>query len=301
MARLSARRAAYQESLWPELADLEKVVNVASVSQLSPFRYPGGKTWLVPSLIRWLLSLPKRPEEFIEPFAGGGIGSLTAADMELTDHVTMVELDADVASVWQTMFSSHAEWLANEVAQFDLTIETAEVRLGSGGCDLQEKAFKTLLRNRICHGGILAAGSGIIKNGENGRGIRSRWYPETLRKRILKVAALRSKITFINGDGIQVMRDNAHRPEAVFFIDPPYTAAGKKAGSRLYTHFELDHEDLFRVTSTLTGDFLMTYDDAAGVRELADKYGFQMRTIAMKNTHHAEMKELIIGKNLDWV
>lgn len=25
-----------------------KVVNVASVPQRSPFRYPGGKTWLVP-------------------------------------------------------------------------------------------------------------------------------------------------------------------------------------------------------------------------------------------------------------
>jgi DNA adenine methylase len=25
-----------------------KIVNVASVPQRSPFRYPGGKTWLVP-------------------------------------------------------------------------------------------------------------------------------------------------------------------------------------------------------------------------------------------------------------
>jgi hypothetical protein len=80
-----------------------------------------------------------------------------------------------------------------------------------------------------------------------------------------------------------------------------YDGAGKKAGSRLYTHFDLDHEELFRVTSTLAGDFLMTYDDAAGVRDLARKHGFKMRTIAMKNTHHAQMKELLIGRNLDWV
>ena len=31
------------------------------------------------------------------------------------------------------------------------------------------------------------------------------------------------------------MKDNTRRKDAVFFIDPPYTAAGKKAGSRLYT------------------------------------------------------------------
>ena len=37
------------------------IVNVASVPQRSPFRYPGGKTWLVPRLRRWLSSLPSKP------------------------------------------------------------------------------------------------------------------------------------------------------------------------------------------------------------------------------------------------
>jgi DNA adenine methylase len=76
-------------------------------------------------------------------------------------------------------------------------------------------------------------------------------------------------------------------------MDPPYTTAGKKAGSRLYTHFDLDHEERLRVTATLAGDFLMTYDDAEGVSELTREHGFEMRTIAMKNTHHAEMKGLL--------
>ena len=86
-----------------------------------------------------------------------------------------------------------------------------------------------------------------------------------------------------------------------FFIDPPYTAAGKKAGARLYTHSELDHEELFAIAETLAGDFLMTYDNAAGIVELARKHGFSVQAIPMKNTHHAEMTELIIAKNLDWV
>lgn len=50
-----------------------EIVNVASVPQRSPFRYPGGKTWLVPLIRQWLISLPKRPAELIEPFAGGAI------------------------------------------------------------------------------------------------------------------------------------------------------------------------------------------------------------------------------------
>lgn len=291
---------AYIEKLLED-TDLGRIVNVASVAQLSPFRYPGGKTWLIPQLVRWLLSLPQRPAEFVEPFAGGGIVSLTAANMKLANHITMVELDPDVSAVWQTMFSDRADWLAAEIATFDLTPKTVEARLGEKARTLHERGFQTLLKNRIMHGGILAPGSGVMKYGENGRGILSRWYPETLRKRILKVATLGGDITFINGEGIKVMRENAKRQDAVFFIDPPYTAAGKKAGSRLYTYFDLDHEELFRVTSEVAGDFLMTYDDAEGVRALARKHGFQMRTIAMRNTRHAEMKELLIGRNLDWV
>ena len=48
------------------------IVNVASVPHRSPFRYPGGKTWLVPRVREWLASLPQRPALFVEPFAGGG-------------------------------------------------------------------------------------------------------------------------------------------------------------------------------------------------------------------------------------
>ena len=51
---------------------LGPIVNVASVPQRSPFRYPGGKTWLIPQIRAWLGSLPERPAEFIEPFSGGG-------------------------------------------------------------------------------------------------------------------------------------------------------------------------------------------------------------------------------------
>ena len=81
----------------------KRVVNVASVPQRSPFRYPGGKTWLIPYIRRWFNHLEHKPDLLIEPFAGGGIVSLTVAFEDLAGRVLMVELDDQVASVWKVI------------------------------------------------------------------------------------------------------------------------------------------------------------------------------------------------------
>ena len=101
-------------------------------------------------------------------------------------------------------------------------------------------------------------------------------------------------------DGIDVMTAHKNTPNTIFFIDPPYTASGKKAGSRLYRQCDLDHSALFELTASLNGDFLMTYDDAEGVRDLATHSKFDIELVAMKNTHHAKMTELLIGRDLSW-
>lgn len=75
----------------------------------------------------------------------------------------------------------------------------------------------------------------------------------------------------------------------------------QKALGGMLTEDAVDHDRLFSVCETLRGDFLMTYDNAEEVRVLAERHGFQTKPVAMKNTHHAEMNELLIGRNLDWV
>lgn len=274
-----------------------KIFNVASVPMRSPFRYPGGKTWLVPYLRSWLLSKKQKPSELVEPFAGGGIVALTAAFEGLANHVTMVELDEGVAAVWRAILGGHAEELADRIVGFDLSPETVRKVLGSPAHSLMDRAFATILKNRVNRGGILAPGASLVKNGENGRGLSSRWYPETLKKRILGISSISNRITFVESDGMEVLRENARLLGAVFFIDPPYTVAAR----RLYSRWELDHEKLFGIAATLSGDFLMTYDNDERVRALASAHGFETREVAMKNTHHAKMTELLIGRDLSWL
>ncbi|MBI3958306.1 MAG: DNA adenine methylase [Chloroflexi bacterium] len=281
--------------------DLSRVVNVASVPFRSPFRYPGGKTWLVPRIRQWLLGKKEKPNLLVEPFAGGAIVGLTAAFERLAQRVLLAERDPSVAAVWKTILNADGEWLAERIVNFELTPRSVDAVLERDASTTRDLAFQTILRNRVNRGGILADGAGRVKHGENGKGLSSRWYPDTLRRRILDIVQIRERISIVEGDGILTIQENASRPDAVFFIDPPYTAAGKRAGRRLYTYSDLDHPQLFSIAAAIRGDFLMTYDTVEEIEELALQYGFDRESIAMKNTHHARMTELLIGPNLVWL
>jgi DNA adenine methylase len=296
----AAGETMYQARFFAE-EQQRQIVNVASVPQRSPFRYPGGKTWLVPRIRQWFASLSAKPAELMEPFAGGASVGLAVAFEQLAGHVTLVERDEQVAAVWHTILSDDAAWLAQAVLHFDLTPASVKAVLGRTDLTQQEQALQTIIKNRVNRGGILAAGAGLLKEGENGKGLASRWYPETLSKRILAIAARKESIHFIPGDGLELLQQRTQQEGVAYFIDPPYTAGGKKSGKRLYIYSEVDHERLFVLASTLRGDFLMTYEDDEQVRRLAGRHGFNCEPIAMKNTHHAAMTELLIGRDLSWL
>jgi len=276
-------------------------VNVASVPQRSPFRYPGGKTWFVPTFRRWVKSLKTKPRVLVEPFAGGGIVSLTALFEDIVERVVMVELDEEVAAVWESIVGGDAEWLADRILTFKMSREAVEQELQRTPTSKREKAFQTILKNRTLHGGILADGSSFIRHGENGKGIASRWYPKTLAQRLINLTHIADRIDFRRDDGLRVLGEFTYQRDVIYFLDPPYTAGGKKAGRRLYKYHEIDHEKLFATCKSLVGEFLMTYDDAEEVREMCRTRGFQMRLVPMKNTHHATLNELVIGKDLSWL
>jgi DNA adenine methylase len=276
---------------------LSKPINVASVPQRSPFRYPGGKTWLVPYIRDWLSSKRTKPARLIEPFAGGAIVSLTAAFEGLARHIVFAEVDEGVASVWRVVLNGQAEWLAKQILNFDLTLENVTRVLRKEATEFREKAFQTILRNRVQRGGILAEGAGLIKTGENGRGLNSRWYPETLARRIREINRQKDRITFVEGDGFDLIEEHKADVEAVFYIDPPYTIAAR----RLYKVWQMDQAKLFEAMAACRGDFLMSYDNTAEIVALAKGHGFESRPVAMKNTHHEKMTELLIGKDLSWL
>ena len=272
------------------------IVNVGSVPKRSPFRYPGGKTWLVPTVRKWLKENKKPVSLLIEPFAGGGIIGLTAAFEKLAEQILMVELDPEIAAVWETIFSDNNEWLSQKILQFDLTIENAKAEIAQASESVRQQAFSTILKNRICHGGIIAKGAGFLKNGENGKGIKSRWYAKTLHDRIAAIQHIKKMVEFREADAFQILEEYQHQTDCFFFIDPPYTVAGK----RLYTMYDINHVKLFEEVSKLKGHFMLTYDDTEEIRDLAQRFGLKYQTIPMKTTHHSQKNEIIIANHFNW-
>lgn len=271
-------------------------VNVASVPQRSPLRYPGGKTWLVPHIRKWLSGAGA--QVLTEPFAGGGIVSLTAVMEDLVERAIMIEIDHDVAAFWRAALRGDGN-LADKVLGFELTRDAVDRICVEQPQSVEEHGFRTLVLNRTRNSGILAPGASLIRTGENGKGISSRWYPETLANRLRMIASYSDRISFHEDDGVKLLEPLLQRlgDQAAVFVDPPYTAGGKRAGARLYSHNHIDHGRLFEVLKRTGANFLMTYDSAPEIVGLIQQHEFHAVTVMMKNSHHNTMKELVITRD----
>ena len=274
------------------------VVNVAQVPQRSPLRYPGGKTWLVPHVRVWLGAL-ESPRLLIDPFAGGGITSLTAVMEHLVPNCLMVELDQDVAAFWDAALH-HTAQLVKQIDNFTLTREDIYLLENQSSKTVVERGFRTLVLNRTRRGGILAKGVALTRAGENGKGVTSRWYPRTIKQRLMNIARYADRIEFMEADGIAVLEGllaDSLPPGTAVFVDPPYTAEGKQAGKRLYTHNYIDHAYLFDILGQIAargGEVLATYDESPEILQLMAQHGFHAVRVMMKNTHHNQISELVI-------
>ena len=222
---------------------------------------------------------------------------MTAVIENLVDRAIMVELDSDVACFWKAALE-HNEDLIAKIKEFVPTRETVECLVLSECQNVVDRGFRTLVLNRTRRGGILAEGAALTRYGENGKGVASRWYPETMIKRLHAISNYRDRIAFHDADGLTLLEKTlcSSHLNTVVFADPPYNVGGKRAGTRLYKLNEIDHQRLFELLSDSNSDFLMTYDKSPEILHLVEDYGFSVAQVLMKNTHHANVPELLITR-----
>ena len=125
---------------------------------------------------------------------------MTAVMEDMVSSCVMIEIDRDVAAFWRATLESGVG-LCDLVTQFEPTIEKLRAIEESHPTTVLDHGFRTLVLNRTRRGGILAKGASFSRQGENGRGILSRWYPETLATRLSAIQEYADRIAFVEGDG----------------------------------------------------------------------------------------------------
>jgi DNA adenine methylase len=167
--------AANASLLFSIIAHLNKAASNTAMEagpQYGIFRYPGGKSWLIPEIKNWIASLSKKPSIFVEPFAGGAIAGLTVAAEGLAPKVLLSEIDADISSVWKTVFgerNADIDWLCERLRTFAVSVDSVNEVLERRPANHRERAFRTIVRNRMSRGGLMTSGAGLLKNAKMGK------------------------------------------------------------------------------------------------------------------------------------
>lgn len=285
------------------------LVNVAQVPQVSPLRYPGGKSWFYPYFRAWMVHEGYRGGTLIEPFAGGASISLQSLVDGIVSQAVLVERDEELFTFWRVVLDrDRFPALAGQVlalrSEADLMekMDDLEERRSRGDATDVERALLYLLRNRTNYGGITARGASRMRRGEKERGVSSRWYLSTLSARLSLVNQLGDRISVVHGDGVSFLEFAARfLPDAVVFADPPYLL-GKSPGTRLYDQTSLEYGHLLGVLATgFKGRFLLTHSPSDELLSMAKRFGLEARGVPMRGRRNAVLEEVVVASDASWM
>lgn len=243
----------------------KKVMPLAKFKrQLSPLRYPGGKSKFIPYLAS-LLQLDKC-ETLISPFTGGGSFELAMLEAGVVKRLRLNDLDYGIYSLWWTMLympdaliERIKTFRPNHKAYFEAQ---ALIKTDYRHLDMLEAAWITLMVNRLAFSGIAKANPLGGKNGSE-ESLVARWNPDTLIKRILRIHEMSEAIDIHCENAVRFIEDYFWDDGATMFIDPPYFLKGKDLYNQFYT--KKDHDELAWTLRSLhygfpNADIIVTYD-----------------------------------------
>lgn len=194
---------------------------------LSPFRYPGGKSKMIDYLYQHLYK--NKVETLYSPFTGGGSFELAMLDAGVVNRIVLNDLDYGVYSLWFCMLYMHDEIIYRiqhaKPTHKDYFRAQQQIKQKFEGMNCLEAAWATLLVNRLAYSGISKANPLGGKYGSNDQ-LLSRWNPQTLIKNIEHIARQHKRIKLHCEDAYEFMVESYWDGNGVLFIDPPYINKG---------------------------------------------------------------------------
>jgi DNA adenine methylase len=240
-------------------------INIKLAKQLSPYRYPGGKSKVADYLYTYLQGSQKNT--LVSPFTGGGSFELAMLESGVVQNIHLNDYDIGVFGLWWTIKYMPYE-LINKIetqkpTHNDYFFAQSVIKSDYKGVNLLEAAWASLLVNRLAYSGIYKANPLGGRNGDPDK-LLSRWNPKNLIARIEKIHSMSDSIEVTNLDALSLIEEAYWNHEATLFIDPPYVKKGKDLYFHHYT--KEDHISLAVLLDSLFhgcpgADIIVTYDN----------------------------------------
>ena len=247
-------------------------------NNLSPLRYPGGKSKLSP-LLRYIINnkVENHISTYIEPFAGGAAVALDLLYSGTVDNIIINDYDKAIYSFWRAVINEPSRFI-QAIQQCHISIEEwhrqKDIYNNQKSKYSFELGFATFFLNRTNRSGILSAGpiGGYDQNGNYL--IDARFNKKRLISKIEKIVQYKKHIKVYNKDIRQFVKliITNHQEDSFVYFDPPYFLKGKE----LYKNFFLpkDHQEIKEtIVQELNCPWIMTYDDEETISKIyCDKY-----------------------------
>ena len=267
-------------------------------SQVTPLRYPGGKSGLTDFFSGIIDSHGWGSQMlYVEPYAGGAGAALALLLSGKVGSLVINDYDGAVYSFWRLVVEQPSE-LIKRIEKTPLTMDEwkrqKQIYNQATLEDYVDLGFATFYLNRTNRSGILSAGpiGGKLQGGR--WRLNERYNKNELIRRVKMIAKYRDKISVQNKNGLEIIDKYAGRNNAFLYIDPPYFNKGP--GLYLNSFAEGDHENLAKRLHEVGGKkWILSYDYSAHIADLYD--GFVKTLFSIKYSVHPNVKtgeEIII-------
>ena len=275
---------------------------------LTPLRYPGGKSVMTPFFIDLFNANSIKMPIYAEPYAGG---AGTAINLLLSDNVNEILInDANICiySFWHYLLKYKLDFI-HRVEDTEVTInEWYKCReiLKYAKQPSFDLGFATFFLSRTNRSGILTAGpigGGTQEKQDSAKyKINCRFNKIDLCKRLQDIIDRSSQIKTFNEDALVFLK-RAVNKQTMVYLDPPYYINGKSLYMNYYSH--KDHVTLANHLKNSDNYYwVLSYDNATEIRELYknfDLYSFEISYIAQKIKQGKELlthsKNLVLPQN----
>lgn len=236
---------------------------------VSPLRYPGGKTCLVPLFEKVIEDNSLIDITYVEPFAGGAGAALSLLYSGKVKKIVINDLDTAIYAFWRAATECSDAFIAKMHGTPVNVREWKKQRAiyQNKSASILDRGFATFYLNRTNVSGIMGGGpiGGLEQEGK--WKINARFTKKTLEKRLRLLGSYASNISVTNQDGVRIIKKYLGVRNSFIYLDPPYF----DKGSSLYlnSYNGSDHTDLANVLNENPGSFwLLTYDNKRQIKSL---------------------------------